>query len=92
MNCILKLVNFNQHVYDGECYLLGVSISGDGAVGDCDVYDGKNNTEERKLHLEVPSGETTPLVPGTVVKMARGIYVTVNAVTTFAMVVYSPKE
>lgn len=86
----LKLVNVSGAIHVGKAKLIGVCISGDGANGDADVYDGVNNLGERKAHLEVLSGTTCPVLFGSGIYIDRGLYIVVNAATTFVMVTYQP--
>lgn len=87
-----KMYNASQVVYIGPCILVSVLISGDGAAGDCDVYDGTNSNEERKCHLEVPSGESFQWSPGQGTDLDKGIYLAVNAATTFVTITWIPES
>lgn len=86
----LKLTTENVVIHIGRAKLLGVTISGDGANGDCDIYDGVNNLAEKKAHLEVLSGTSFNFIPSCGAYIERGIYVVVNASTTNVMVTYQP--
>uniref|UniRef100_A0A6M3JK37 Uncharacterized protein n=1 Tax=viral metagenome TaxID=1070528 RepID=A0A6M3JK37_9ZZZZ len=87
-----KLVNVSQLVYSGACVVGGITISGDGAAGDCDVYDGVNTLAERKFHLEVLTGVTFSTGALQDNQFNHGIYIVVNAVTTFVTVSFRPPD
>lgn len=86
----LKLTTANVLLHIGRAKLLSVCISGDGAAGDCDIYDGVNNLGEKKAHLEVASGTSFNFIPSCGSYIDQGIYVVVNAATTNVMVTYQP--
>ena len=88
----LQLANTNRTIHIGPCALLGVTMSGDGAAGDCDIYDGTNAFAERKAHLETLTGLTAPMPLTFPVRMDYGIFVAVNAATTFVMIEYAPLD
>lgn len=72
----------NEVVVRGPCLLVGVWVSGDGAVGDCQVYDGVSTNDPQKIHLEVLAGTSFNFIPPDPVLFKRGIYVVINAATT----------
>jgi len=87
---ISKMVNVNTVILVGPCIVGCITIAGDGAVGDCDIYDGENAQAERKYHLETVAGITAVGTAGSLKKFEHGIYVVVNAATTFVTVEYIP--
>ncbi len=87
---IPRLVNVNTLIHKGPCIVGNIVISGDGAAGDCDIYDGENANAERKYHLEVASGYSFAIGAATLKKFNYGIYIVVNAATTFVTVEYVP--
>lgn len=88
----VEMRNVTGLVYDGPCVLHSASISGDGANADCDLYDGLSTTGRRRLHLEVLSGTSFDkhFRHGAIVD--QGLYLVVNAATTFVTVEYTPIE
>jgi len=87
---LTELTNTSRTIYKGPALLYSITISGDGAAGDCDVYDGVNSQGERKYHLEVGAGATVVVSLQNPVELDRGLYVKVNAATTFVTVQYEP--
>ncbi len=85
-----KIVNTTTYLlHKGPCIVGNIILSGDGAAGDCDIYDGENANAERKYHLEVASGTSFATGAGRK-KFNYGIYIVVNATTTFVTVEYVP--
>ena len=82
--------NASKVLYIGPCIVGNIIISGDGAAGDCDIYDGVNASAERKYHLEVASGTSFATGAATLKKFNYGVHVVVNAATTFVTVEYIP--
>lgn len=87
-----RMTNANVIIHKGPCLVVGITISADGVNADCDVYDGENANEERKFHLEALAGTTfgAQLWEGT--DFDKGIYVVVNAATTFVTIQYIPES
>ena len=85
-------INATGIVYKGPCYVSAITIAGDGAAADCDIYDGLNTNGERKFHLEALAGTTfiANLLHPT--PFDNGIYVVVNAATTHVTIQYIPTE
>ena len=79
----------NLIVTRGRCLFLGAWVAGDGANGDCQIYDGVSTNDPQKVHLEALSGTTFALVPPAPVIFERGIYLVVSAATTKVTIAYS---
>jgi len=88
--CAVKLVNADSVINIGPVLMHAICIAGDGANADCDVYNGTNANATRKNHLEALSGTTFNWEPPCGVIFDLGVYVVVNATTTFIMVTYKP--
>lgn len=86
------LVTANMVICRSPAILIDVTISGDGANGDCDVYDGENTFGEKKAHLEVLSGTSFSFKPPCGVRINNGIYVVVNAATTNVTITFIALE
>lgn len=86
----LKYTNLSDDLYRGRCKLHSVSIAGDGAGADCQVYDGTSVKGELKVHLEALTGVTHQVRYEGGVDFAYGIYIAVNAATTKVTVEYEP--
>ena len=84
------LTNTSSVLHLGPCIVGNIAISGDGAAGDCDVYDGENAKAERKYHLEVLTGVSFATGAAALKKFNYGVYVVVNAATTFVTVELIP--
>jgi len=85
-----QYTNTSRLIYKGPCKVESAHIAGDGANGDCQIYDGENALGELKAHLEVLSGTTFRWQPGSGVLFQYGIYIVVNAATTKVTVTYKP--
>lgn len=87
-----EMVNSTQVIHIGPVFVYSVIISGDGANADADIYDGENDKAERKFHLEALSGTTNPAPANSKIRFNKGIYIKVNAATTFVTVIFRPLE
>lgn len=87
-----KLLTATEIVHKGPCLLVGLVITGDGGVADCDVYDGESAASERKFHLEALQATSfcTNLFQST--DMDYGIYVVLNTAHTIVTVQYIPER
>jgi len=85
-----KLVygNTNRLLYIGPCKLNRVTIAGDGAGGDLQVYDGSSAKDKQILHLEILTGTTFEWTSRNGISISFGIYIVVNAATTKYAVEY----
>ena len=79
-------------VSSGPCIVRTVHVAGDGANGDCQIYDGVNALGELKAHVEVLSGTSYSWRPGDGTDFDFGIYIAVNAATTKVTVTYNPES
>jgi len=85
----IKLVTADTCIHKGKAVLHAVMVSGDGAAGDCDIYDGTNDNGEKIMHIEVLSGTTFGLQDAFGIDIRHGIYVVLNAATTNVMITYN---
>jgi len=76
----------------GPCIIKAVHVAGDGANGDCQVYDGVNASGILKAHLEVLSGSSYTWAPPGGTDFDLGLYIAVNASTTKVTVTYIPES
>jgi hypothetical protein len=88
--CAVELVNADGIISTGPVLMHAACISGDGANADCDIYNGTNANATRKNHLEALSGTTFNWEPPCGSIYDLGLYVKVNASTTFVMATYKP--
>jgi len=87
-----EYTNTSRIIHPGPCIVKNVTIAGDGANGDCQVYDGFNTSGTLKAHLEVLSGTTFSWQPGEGTDFDQGIYIEVNAATTKVTITYNPES
>jgi hypothetical protein len=87
-----EYTNKNRLIHSGPCIVKDITIAGDGANGDCQVYDGLNDAGKQKTHLEALSGTTFSWTPGNGTDFDYGIYIAVNAATTKVTVTYIPES
>jgi len=84
--------NVSRLIHSGPCIVKAVHVAGDGANGDCQVYDGYSTSGTLKAHLEVLSGTTFAWLPGEGTDFDQGIYIAVSAATTKVTVTYVPES
>jgi hypothetical protein len=90
LNDTVRYLNANGKVHTGPCVLTSVTISGDGAAGDGQVYDDQMAGDHQILHLEAESGTSFQWVSKRGIKMQRGIYVVVSVATCKVTLTYFP--
>lgn len=76
-------ISASQVVAKGPCVVVGVTVAAIGAAATAVLYDGVDTGSERKLTLGAIDGGSAggDITKG--IRFDRGIYATVNAVTTF---------
>lgn len=84
--------NTSRLIHSGPCIVKAVHVAGDGANGDCQVYDGVNSSGTLKAHIEVLSGTSYTWSPGGGTDFDYGIYIAVNAATTKVTVTFIPES
>lgn len=89
---ILKTVNTSQLLYKGPCLICGIGITGDGANGEIDIYDGVNDSAEHKMKLKCLDSTTHSINTTYPIQFNYGIYVKVNATTTHSYIYWIPQE
>lgn len=89
---LLKTVNVSQILHKGPCLISGVGVTGDGAAAEIDIYDGVNDKAEHKLKVMCLDGTTFSINAIDRPQFNYGIYIKVNAATTFGYVIWVPQE
>lgn len=87
---VIEVFNADGIVNAGPCLVYGVTLAADGANADVDVYDGVNANAKKVSHLEALSGTSFSLPFAGPVIFHRGVYLDVNATTSFVTVEYKP--
>ena len=85
-----KMVNSSGVVYLGKAEIAGITIIGNGAAAVVDIHDGENTKMEKRYRLVTADGTSFSVPFLKVDDFDYGIYVTVNAATTFVMIQYLP--
>lgn len=87
-----QLTNTSRIIHRGPCLVTAFSVAGDGAAGEADIYDGESDRGEHKCKVTVPNGTTFHWCLPNPVDFDKGIYIEVNAATTFVTVCYIPES
>ena len=86
----LKLFEDDAEVTKGESWVYSISVSGDGANADIDIYDGIDKTAAtKKFHFETLSGTTISTNLKHPAHFREGIYIDTNATTSKITVEWS---
>jgi len=88
----LILKNSSQIIWKGPCLLCSVGVTGDGAAGEIDLYDGTNDKAEHKLKMKCLNATTFSMNSVHNPQLNYGIYMKVNAATTYGWVVFIPQD
>jgi len=86
----LDYLTASRVVHKGPVALQSITIAGDGADGDAQVYDGLDTNGRQILHVEVLTGQTCHIVFPEDVRLEYGIYVVVSAATTKTTIQHKP--
>jgi hypothetical protein len=92
MNPRLDYTNTSRLIHLGPVDLLSVTVAGDGADGDCQIYDGEDTNGRLVAHIETLTGLTAHIVYPENGRLDYGLYVVVNAATTKVTIQHSPRE
>lgn len=84
--------NTSRIINRGECLLSSILITADGADGEVDIYDGLSDNDEHKIKLLSPDTYSRNFNFSQPVHFRRGLYVKVNAATTYCTVSFLPTE
>lgn len=87
-----ELVTASRVVHRGPALVVALSMSGSGATPDGQVYDGVNANGVEKIDLRCVINETVSPRLGPGIMCYTGIYVAVDAVTTYLTITYYPGE
>jgi len=87
-----EITNASRVIHKGPCLVTGFCVAGDGAAGVANLYDGENDLGEHKCRITVLDSTTFEWSLTHPVDFDKGIYIDVNAATTFAMVSYIPES
>lgn len=82
-NYLTKCYNYNVALSNRKCSLYGVVVSANGDAGEVKVYAGENANGELKAVIEVLDGDTKNISFVRPIVSYRGIFITVNAATTY---------
>jgi len=88
----LVMHNTDMLIHIGPCLLVGISLSGKGANGSCELYDGVDAQGDHKIHLEVLSGTTFGHHMHDPADFDKGMYLVVAETTTYVMIQYIPES
>ncbi len=87
-----ELVNASGIVHRGPCLITGFSVTGHGAAGVADLYDGENAHGDHKCRVAVLSGTTFEWDIVHPVDFDKGIYIAVDLATTYVTICYIPES
>lgn len=77
-------------LYKGPVLLESILVNADGAAAEVDVYDGENDRGEHKYRINCLSDDSKMICLPKPTDFDFGIYIKVNAATTFVTVQFSP--
>jgi hypothetical protein len=84
--------NKTQIVYIGECKIKSIVVYSDGADGDVTIYNGSSLKEVLKLKVGSVSNTSVLGNFGDGIVCDRGVYVVVNADTTYYTIILAAKD
>jgi hypothetical protein len=84
--------NKTQVLYIGACKVKSIVVYSDGADGDVTLYNGSSEKEVMKGKIGSLSNSAWGIFLGDGVIFDKGIYVVVNAATTFYTISFSVKD
>lgn len=84
------MTNASALVFKGACLVHSIFVGADGAAAQVDIYDGVGILGTHKYRINAISDDSKPLMLPVPTDFDNGIYVVVNANTTYVTVQYSP--
>ena len=90
MNSRLDYTTSSRVLHNGPAVLLAVTVAGDGADADAQVYDGLDTNGRQIMHIEAAEGQTAHIVLPEDIRLETGLYIAVNASTTKVTVQHAP--
>lgn len=87
-----ELTHVSRILHKGPCLITGFSVTGYGAAGTADIYDGENASGQHKCRVSVIANTTFdwPIVHP--VDFDKGIFIQVAEETTYVTVCYIPES
>jgi hypothetical protein len=82
--------NINRIIYKGLVEVVDIVISANGADGEVNIYDGQNDKGILKYKLSIKDGNSFGGFPTKPIFFHRGIFITVNAATTYYSIRIDP--
>ena len=87
-----EMDNVSRVIHKGPCLVTGFTVTADGAAAEADLYDGQNASGRHVAKIMALDGTTFEWHLQHPVDFDKGIYVHVNADTTYVMVCYIPES
>ena len=87
-----ELTHVSRIIHKGPCLVTGFVVSGHGAAGTADIYDGESDAGEHKCRIKVISNTSFPWPIVHPVDFDKGIYIKVTEETTYVTVCYIPES
>lgn len=87
-----QLTNKSRIIHKGPCLVTAFSVAGAGADGTADIYDGESTSGEHKCRVSVLNGTTFHWCLPNPVDFDKGLYIAVNAATTYVTVCFIPES
>lgn len=84
------LANTNRQVFKGVCLLHSIHVSADGANAQVDIYDGVDTNGRHVIRINVLSESSYLWKPRKSRRCNMGIYIVVNANTTYVTAEFEP--
>ena len=84
--------NSSRLIHSGPCIVKAVHVAEKGTKGNCQVYDGVNDSGKLKAHIEVLKGNNYTWRPGDGTDFDQGLYIAVNDANTMVTVTFIPES
>jgi len=87
-----ELTHVSRLIHKGPCLVTGFVVSGHGAAGTADIYDGENSEGRHMCRIKVLQNTTFDWPITHPIDFDNGIYIVVAEDTTYVTVCYVPES
>lgn len=83
-----ELTNTSRIITKGPVLISNIFVNGDGVAAQVDIYDGLNNKGRHVYRINCIADDSKPVNLSSPIDFDFGIYVVVNAATTYVTIAY----
>lgn len=86
----VEMTNSDRVMFRGPCLVSFIFVGSDGVAAQVDIYDGDSTLGEHKFRVNVIADDSKPISLPYPTDFDKGVFVDVNAATTFVSIQIHP--